>query len=128
MRDPATVSRHLPPRSAVATPKPTPSRQVTTEGGELSIKLAAACLSCGLGDGLKIDCGTAARADALRDGIAVACHEVSLVPQNGHWSCPYSPRAVRPARACGLAAVCGRWRRHPATARVVVGGGRAPSY
>jgi hypothetical protein len=57
---------------------------VTTEGGELSIKLAAACLSCGLGDGLKIDCGTAARADALRDGIAVACHEVSLVPQNGH--------------------------------------------
>jgi hypothetical protein len=33
---------------------------VTTEGGELSIKLAATCLSCGLGDGLKIDCGAGA--------------------------------------------------------------------
>ena len=54
--------------------------QVTTETSQLSIKLAAsACLSCGLmGDSLRIECASDARAAALRDGIAIACHEFSL--------------------------------------------------
>ena len=53
---------------------------MSTEATTLSIKLAApACLTCGLmGNTLRIDCSAEARAAALRDGIAVACHETAL--------------------------------------------------
>ncbi|KAL1515548.1 hypothetical protein AB1Y20_002168 [Prymnesium parvum] len=55
---------------------------VNTDGGRLSIRLAAsACLSCGMGHTLKVEVGTAARAAAVRDGIAIACHECAL--ENG---------------------------------------------
>jgi len=57
---------------------------VTHEGQELTLKLAAsACLTCGLlGDSLTIDCSSEARAAALRDGIALACHEYYMETQS----------------------------------------------
>lgn len=53
--------------------------QVNTEAGHLHVRLAASTmLTCGFGQMLKLDLGSTQRATLMRDGIAIACHELAL--------------------------------------------------